>query len=112
MKEIKAFIHRNRIADIVHALKGAGFQNISVIDVKGVLKALDSREQEYSIEVGEKVITEAKLELVCEDERTAEAVALIRHHARTGQSDAGCVYVSNVTESYPIGEAPAADEED
>jgi nitrogen regulatory protein P-II 1 len=43
MKEIKAFIHRNRIADIVHALKAAEFGNISVIDVKGMLKALDSQ---------------------------------------------------------------------
>ena len=39
MKEVKAFIHRNRIADVVHALKTAGFRNISVIDVKGMLKA-------------------------------------------------------------------------
>ena len=46
MKEIKAFVHRSRIADVVRALEKAGFRNLSVIDVKGMLKALDDKEQE------------------------------------------------------------------
>lgn len=65
MKEIKAYIHRNRVADVVRALRHAGFHNLSIIDVKGLLKALDSQEQDYSIEIGDEVITEVKLELVC-----------------------------------------------
>lgn len=104
MKEIKAFIHRNRIADVIRVLKDAGFQNLSVIDVKGMLKALDTKEQNYSIEVGEKVITEVKLELVCDDEQVDEAVRLIREHARTGQSLAGWVYVSDINTALPIGQ--------
>jgi len=103
MKEIKAFIHRNRVADVVRVLKEAGFENLSVIDVKGMLKALDTREQNYSVEVGEKVITEIKLELVCDDERLDEAVRLIRENARTGQTLAGWVYVSEITAAMPIG---------
>jgi len=106
MKEIKAFVHRNRIADVVRALAHAGFRDLSVIDVKGMLKALDAREEEYSIELGEKVITEVKLELVCHDEqRTAEAVNLIRDHARTGQPEAGWIYISEITAAVPIGDA-------
>lgn len=103
MKEIKAFIHRNRIADVVHALAHAGFHNLSVIDVKGMLKALDSKEQDYSLEIGERVITEVKLELVCEDElRTAEAVNLIRENARTGQPQAGWIYISEISAAMSI----------
>ncbi len=104
MREIKAFIHRNRIADVVRVLKDAGFQNLSVIDVKGMLKALDTREQNYSVEVGEKVIVEIKLELVCENERVDEAVNLIREHARTGQALAGWVYISEIMTALPIGQ--------
>ncbi len=104
MKEVKAFIHRNRIADVIRVLKDAGFQNLSVIDVKGMLKALDTKEQNYSIEVGEKVITEVKLELVCDDEQVDEAVKLIRKHARTGQALAGWVYVSDIITALPIGQ--------
>lgn len=107
MKEIKAFIHRNRIADVVHALKAAGFRNISVIDVKGMLKALDAQEQRYSIEIGEKVITEVKLELVCPADQVDQAVTLIRDNARTGQKNAGWVYVSDIVGTYQIGEPEA-----
>ena len=101
-KEIKAYIHRNRVADVVHGLKIAGFQSISVIDVRGMLKALDSQEQEYSIEIGGKVITEVKLELVCDAKQVDEAVKIIRTNARTGEADAGWIYVSTVDAAYEI----------
>lgn len=103
MQEVKAFVHRSRIADVVEALSSAGFNRLSIIDVQGLLRALDSKEQQYSVEIGQKVVTEVKLEAVCEDEtRTAEAVALIREHAKTGQSDAGWVYVSDIHSSFEV----------
>ena len=105
MKEIKAFIHRNRAADVIRALKGAGYGNLSVVDVKGMLAALDERERDYSIELGEETITMVKLELVCEDEsRTAEAVRLIRDNARTGQPEAGWIYISEIQAALPIAD--------
>lgn len=97
IREVKAFIHRNRIADVVDALYQADFRNLTVIDVQGLLKALDSKEQEYSVEIGQKVITEVKLELVCAgDERMERAIELIKKHARTGQSHAGWIYCSGL----------------
>ncbi len=106
MKEIKAFIHRNRVADVVHALNAArlcGEQcNLSVTDVKGTLEALDNQERDYSLELGGRVITEVKLELVLPDERVEEAVALIRENARTGQEKAGWVFVNDIGQAYPI----------
>lgn len=105
MKEIKAFIHRNRAADVIRALKGAGYRHLSVVDVKGMLEALDERERDYSIELGEETITEVKLELVCEDEnRAAEAVRLIQENARTGQPEAGWIYISEIQAALPIGD--------
>jgi len=104
MKEIKAFIHRNRVADVIHVLKDAGFRNLSVVDVKGMLNALDSKEREYAVELGEETITEVKLELFCEDERVAEAVGLIRKNSRTGQPNAGWIYLSDIVAALPIEE--------
>ncbi len=105
MKEIKAFVHRNRIADVIRVLHDAGFRQLSVIDVQGMLRALDTREQHYSTELGTRVITEVKLELVCRDDRrVADAVALIREHGRTGQPEAGWIYVSPIDEAWPIEE--------
>jgi len=102
LKEIKAFLHRNRVADVVHALTAAGFRNISLIDVKGMLKAIDQQEQEYSIEFGEMVITEVKLELVCDSDEVDQAVVLIRKNGGTGRSNGGWVYVTSIEASYPI----------
>jgi len=105
LREVKAFVHRNRIADVVNALYNAGFRKLTVIDVQGLLKALDTKEQKYSVEIGQRVVTEVKLELVCEDEnRTAEAIALIREHAKTGQPDAGWIHVIELQASIAIGD--------
>lgn len=68
MKQIKAFIHRNRVADVVGALKGRGYNHLSIVDVKGLLEALD----------------------------------IIREKARTGQNNAGWVYVFDLKQAYPI----------
>lgn len=104
MKEIKAFVHRNRIADVVRALRETGYRNITVIDVKGTLKALDSKEQDYSIELADRVITEVKLELVVEDKAAQKAVDLICKHGATGQGESGWVYTSEVATARRIGE--------
>ncbi len=103
MKEIKAFIHRNRVADVVRALREANYHHVSIIDVTGMLKAIDSKEQGYSIELGDKAITEVKLELVCHDEnRATQAVRIIQEHGRTGQPDSGWIYISEIQAALPI----------
>lgn len=101
--EVKAFVHRNRIANVVDALYREGYRDLTVIDVQGMLKALDSKEQRYSVEIGQKVITEVKLELVCAGaQRTARAIELIREHACTGQAHAGWIYVTALIERIEI----------
>lgn len=106
MKEIKAFIHRNRVGDVMHALSHSGLCsdncNLSVIDVKGTLAALDNMEQDFSVEMGGRVITEVKLELVCDDDRVDTAVELIRENARTGQARAGWIFVNDIGAAYCI----------
>ncbi|CAH1385545.1 P-II family nitrogen regulator [Candidatus Nitrotoga sp. M5] len=98
MKEIKAYIHNHRIADVIHALKesgqcnanaGTGCRNLSVIPVQSLLKAVDAKEQHYSIDWAEAVINESKLELICEDGQVDELVDIIGGAARTGQAEAG-----------------------
>ena len=102
-KEVKAFIHRNRVADVVNALNSAGFRNITVVDVQGILKALSGNDQIYSVEMGQKVINEVKLELVCDNEsRLAEAVNAIRDNAKTGQPSAGWIYVTEIKSAIEI----------
>jgi len=102
MKEVKAYVHRNLIADVVKALRSAGFERISFVDVMGMLKAMDNLEREFSIKLGQEVITEVKVEVVCADEEVARVVELIRKSARTGQPLAGWVFVTPVLEAHRI----------
>ncbi len=104
MKEIKAFLHRIRIADVIHALKTAGFEHFTVIDVKGTLPALDPMEQDYSLEIGERVTSEVKLELLCPDDEVERAISVIRDHARTGRRVAGWIQVSPVERLVLLGD--------
>ncbi len=106
MKEIKAFIHRNRIADVLHTLKHSGLCddncNISVGDVKGTLVALDNSEQGYSLQLGGSIITEVKLELMIANDKSDAIVKIIREQARTGQVSAGWIFVNEIQEAYKI----------
>jgi nitrogen regulatory protein P-II 1 len=102
MKEVKAFIHHGRVVDVIHALEEAGFRYLSVSDVKGLLTALSAQEQIYSMELGERMTKQIKLEVFCDDDRVERAVQLIRLHGRTGQNVAGWVYQSTMDHAWPI----------
>ncbi|MBZ0092934.1 MAG: P-II family nitrogen regulator [Sulfuricellaceae bacterium] len=113
MKEIKAYIHNHRIGDVIRALKdsgqcnaNAGCRNLTVIQVQSLLKAVDAREQHYSIELAEAVINESKLELICEDHQVDELVGIIGRAARTGQAEAGWIYVSDIIQAVPVAGRP------
>ena len=96
MKEVKAYIHANRAADVVRVLRKAGFTSLMVVDVKGTFKALDAGEQEYSTELGARVITEVKLELVCASDQIVDVVKMIKDNAKTGMERSGAIYVSDI----------------
>lgn len=111
MKEIKAYVHSNRVAGVIAALKSSSAwdtpsrseHNLSVYVVKGSLAPLIDSERHYSIDLGDEVINEYKLELHCADEHVDELVAVIRREAHTGQVGAGWIYV------IPIEQAVLAD---
>lgn len=102
MKEVKAFIHRQRAAATLHALRTAGFNRFSFNDVKGALSALDPEERVFSVEFGEQVIAEVKLEFVCDPDRVEDAIALLREHGRTDQAISGWIFVTDIERSEVI----------
>ena len=111
MKEIKAYVHRTRVADVIAALKATpswaaaepGQQhNLSLYVVKGSLVPLDDKERRYSVELGEEIVDEYKLELHCADDQVDEFVNAIVAAARTGQTNAGWIYVVDLMTAQPI----------
>ena len=111
MKEIKAYVHGNRIAAVIAAVENSGLmargdtkgiRNINVTTVHSLLKAMDVAEQRYSVELGEAVISEVRFELVCEDAQVDELVTLIERTARTGQTVAGWIVVTDIAKLIAI----------
>ena len=112
MKEIKAYVHSNRIADVIVAIEESGLmssasllgvRNINATSVQSLLKPVDSSEQRYSLQLSEAVIDEIRLELICEDDQVEPLVALIDRTARTGQRIAGWILVIDLSKAVVIG---------
>jgi nitrogen regulatory protein P-II 1 len=102
MKCVKAFVHHNRVGDLVHALEVEEFRQLSLSEVRGVLSAISPREQEYSVELGGPVISEVQLEIYCDDDRVPRALEIVRSVARTGHRGSGWVYVVPVEHAESI----------
>jgi nitrogen regulatory protein P-II 1 len=108
MKLIKAFIHHVRAAAVVEALADAGYRNLTLHDVKGMLKPITEDERDYTHETAGLVISETRLSLVVDDPEVDAVVAIIRATARVGHHVSGYVYVSPIEQAWPIGGAPPA----
>jgi nitrogen regulatory protein P-II 1 len=52
--------------------------------------------REYSLEIGQEVITETKLEVFCDDAKLEQVLRIIRQNAVTSQSVSGWLYISDV----------------
>ena len=111
MKEIKAYVHRDRIADVIAAVKdcpawggtrGVRRHNLAAYVVKGSLVPLDSNERHFVMDLGDEVINEYKLELLCEDDEADAIVDALVAAARTGQTVAGWVTVSDLSRAVAI----------
>ena len=108
MKLIKAFIHHVRTASVVEALADAGFRNLTLQDVKGMLKPVAKREMDYSTDPSGLVVSESRLSLVVEDSEVEAVTAIISTVARVGPHISGYVYVSPVEQVIAIGGPDAA----
>jgi nitrogen regulatory protein P-II 1 len=111
MKEIKAYVHRSRVADVIAALKAtsawqaavkAGRHNLAVCMVKGSLRPLDEDERHYSLELGDEMVHEYKLELLCEDSEVDELVQAVCRAAHTGLTHSGLVTVTSLAQAVVI----------
>jgi len=111
MKEIKAYVHRNRVADVIAAIKASAAwgksakahgHNLAVYMVKGSLFPLADGERHYSLDLGDEMVNEYKLELLCDATEVDELVETIRTTARTGQPHAGWITVTDLDRAVEV----------
>lgn len=102
MKLIKAYIRTNMIDKVIHALEAGGFTNMTLIDVKAIRAGIDPKDLDFSVEIADRYMNVAKLEIVLQDEHVELAKETILKTAKTGRKGDGLVYVSPVDEAIHI----------
>ncbi len=102
MREIKAYIRREKVQHVVHGLREAGVAQLSLNHVHSVGGGVDRKHWELSVEAGERAMQMTKLELVCADPEAQGLVEVIRRYACTGSPGDGLIFVSSVDEAVKI----------
>ena len=111
MKLVLAVIKPHKLDDVREALTSAGFQGMTVSEVKGFGRQKGHTEiyrgAEYSVDFVPKV----KVEVVVNDDMADTAIETIRNAAQSGQIGDGKIFVYDVSHAVRIstGESgPAA----
>ena len=96
MKEIKAYVRRDRLDSVINALAQIeGLSGVSVNSIsgfgrsRGILRLVDFE-------------THLKVETVCDDDLKETVVGALLTAAQTGQRGDGKVFVSTVNEAYRV----------
>ncbi len=101
MKEIKAFVRPTKVNSIVHNLKEAGYENITVSMAEGTGKFQDEKafvSQKFSITDSEIV----KLEMVVKKKDVDAVISIISEYGKTSNPGDGIIYVSDVEKAYRV----------
>ena len=102
MKKIEAVIQPHKLEDVKEALTHAGVEGMTITEVRGHGRQKGHTEvyrgQEYQVDLLPKV----KIEMVLDNARVEEVIALIIGAARTGKIGDGKIFVSDVMETVRI----------
>ncbi|MFA6596549.1 MAG: P-II family nitrogen regulator [Ignavibacteriaceae bacterium] len=102
MKKIEAIIRPHKLDEVHSALQEAGFNGLTVTEVRGYGRQKGHKEiyrgSEYNIEF----VPKLKLELVCDDEKLESVISIIIKYARTGQVGDGKIFVQSVDDAIRI----------
>lgn len=110
MKEVKAYIRHHRVNHVIEALEQEGFNDMTLIDVKGITRGLPREEYHYSLELAEKYMDVIKLEIVCTDQGADRIVEIIKINAHTGRKGDGLIFVAPVEEVVRIRTGESGEE--
>src|ERR1051325_1355872 len=102
MKKIEAIIKPFKLEEVKDALGEIGVEGMTVTEVKGFGRQKGHTEiyrgSEYTVDFMPKI----KLEIVLDDAKLEDAVAVIVKAAKTGKIGDGKVFVSNIEEAVRI----------
>lgn len=102
MREIKAFIRRTKIDDVVHGLKEIGVKAMSILPVEGIGALSDPSASRLSLNYITSYSMMYKIEVVCREADTNRIVGVILKCAQTGAKGDGVIFVSSIERAVKI----------
>lgn len=102
VQEIKIYLRKERVDDVVHELRAAGIAHMTVTHVQSLGSGVDPDEFGISFETGTQYTEKAKLEFVCPADVVDRLVSMIRSKARTGHEGDGMIFVAAIDRAVKI----------
>jgi len=111
MKEIKAYVPQDRVADVIAALKesrvwggerGDAAHNLAVYLVRAVVPSADRQDRHYSVDLGDEVVNEYKIELICPEAEADQLVQIITTAAHVNSGSGGWITVAELDRALRI----------
>ncbi len=96
MKKIEAIIRTMKFEDVKHALEGAGFDSMTVTEVKGRGRQKGITQQWRGAEYVVDMIPKTKIEIVAADDDAEKIIDIIATSAATGQIGDGKIFVTSI----------------
>jgi nitrogen regulatory protein PII len=105
MKEVRAYIKKRKVEDVIHALRKVdGLTGMTILDVRGL--GVDWA----TGSVDPDLHTTVKVEIICLDDLVSEVIKTIEKTAHTGLQGDGKIYVSNIEHAVRISTGVWGDE--
>ncbi|MGH7326657.1 MAG: P-II family nitrogen regulator [Candidatus Rokuibacteriota bacterium] len=105
MKEIRAYIRRGEVNQVVERLRDAGVPGVSIIEIHPLgygYEANPFERYKAGLVDRHRYLAIVKLEIVCAEAQLERLVKVIEAHCRTGVSGDGMIFVSDVVEAVRI----------
>ncbi|RXE56978.1 transcriptional regulator [Methanoculleus taiwanensis] len=96
MKKIEAIIRTMKFEDVKHALETAGFDSMTVTEVKGRGRQKGITQQWRGAEYVVDMIPKTKIEIVAADVDAEKIIDIIATSAATGQIGDGKIFVTTI----------------
>ena len=102
MQEIKAYLRKERVDAVVHALRAAGIAHMTITHVLSLGTGVAPDDFGISFETGTQYTDHAKLEFVCSAREVDTLLPIIQRNARTGHQGDGIIFVTPIERAVKI----------
>ena len=102
MKKIEAIIKPFKLDDVMEALRAAGVEGMTAIEVKGFGRQKGQTELYRGAEYTVDFVPKVRIDLVVADDLVDQAIEAIEQSAKTGKIGDGKIFVTPVEEAVRV----------